>query len=75
MENEFVSEINTGIAEITEKNIMSHIDNGDLSEWLEGWRIEMAGNIIGVLVQLQFTEEVTGKMKDIAELVVHGRRK
>lgn len=75
MKNEFVSEINTGIAEITEKNIMQHIDNGDLSEWLEYWRMKMAENSIGVFVQLQFAEQVKDKMKDIVESVMLGKRK
>lgn len=42
MENDLISRLNSKIEEITTANIAIHKETGDIREWVDNWREEMA---------------------------------
>ena len=50
MKSELISKLNRQISAINDVSIKAHMDQGDLEEWLDEWRIETAAVSFGIYV-------------------------
>lgn len=62
MESNLISDLNTQIAMITPESIQTHLDKGDLADWLSEWRGKSAGISFELFMR---KEEVTQALSAI----------
>ena len=64
MESNLISDLNTQIAMITPESIQTHLDKGDLADWLSEWRAKTAGIGFELFVE---TETLTTALVNLAK--------
>ena len=60
MKSELITKLNTEIAMIDSTAIKAHMEQGDLDEWLDDWRMEISATSFGLYALLYELAKLAG---------------
>ena len=68
--DELITRLNNLIADVNPEEIMGHVENGTLDDWIQAWRMEAASCSFGLYVYGAAWED---RVNNINEIIKHAK--
>ena len=68
--DELITKLNNLIADVNSEEIMGHVENGTLDDWIQAWRMEVASCTIGLYAYGAAWED---RVNNINKLLKHAK--
>ena len=69
MQDDLITKLNGLISDVNSSEILSHIEDDTLSDWLDAWKMEMAAVSMGLFTTINSRERELDRLRNFEETI------